>query len=1097
MFNDLVDCQKNASVDLIDSGIKDGEMKACSDQGCDTVKGVDENADKVKFDSVNDEMLTRNEGSSNLKLPIVSHINYAASADTKMPYASAANKLENLIDNKLMTVPTEIDEFGNEFVVFDEELINDGSRRWQLTLCGFFVGFKMRINELRYNVRRMWSRYGLTEDINMENDRTKPDKLPLWVRLCNPPLEALTVKGISSLASRIGKPLIMDARTASMCKLDVGRIGYARVLVEVPAKKGLPDKIDIVYQNVAKEITGQKTVKVMYDWALCVCSECGVFGHNVKMCPKNTDVVNNDQPDVISKVHGLNKSKTVYQPKQDTNNGNDKMKGNDSDMIKENDVAQDGTKNGTDKTPKKMEERINLKALLLRKRIWSANKYSVLENLDEEVELNEMEGLANREKVDAFINMKKQPTLDESADWNHDDKKVNEHTPVEIKDVYSINDGMTQEMNEGDLKGVWNIMGMSSSTKQDEEINLIAFKNLNICVTLETHLKSSMLDKDMKEEIYERRVITNGYPWAISGDFNVTLTPNEHSAGRSFVTTDMMEFKDYINQVDVEDLSSTHLHFSWIKNIEKVKLGDYFRILKKLDKVLVNEDFIKEFCKIVEEKWKADVRGLSMYNLVKKLKFLKHPLNNLNWSNGNLVEKVKALNEDLKLKMRKSCYSRNAKSNGLAMVIILAKKSYGDNNNTFFHKMLKGRNQRNRIQVIHDTNGQRYEGDQVAFQFVNHFKNFLGINVPVTPITNCEAIFTTKLSKKDASQIIRPFTDREIKEAMFSISDNKAPGPDGYSARYFKKAWHIVGTDICNVVKEFFSSGKLLGELNATIISHIPKINTPFMVTDFGQIACCNVVYKCISKVITKKIKGCLDKLINKNKSDFIPGRLILDNILLAQDLMQGYNRESSGFFNGGRGLRQDDPMSPYLFTMVMEFFTLVMEKNVRNTPDLNYRLLTFALLMIFCINEEEQQRLLTILLFAKGCLPIRLVIRTKYLRSSMGKKTVIWLDNNGNPKRFTMKNVYDDIREHSEEVKWGKLVWFSQCIPKHSFILWISVEESLGWLVPLMLTVGILADKPCLKSIWSIIRRLCLGAAIYFIWQERNFRIFRSQKRE
>ncbi|GKC84404.1 RNA-directed DNA polymerase, eukaryota, reverse transcriptase zinc-binding domain protein [Tanacetum coccineum] len=168
MFDDMVDCQKNASVDLMDSGIKDGEMKACSDQGCDTVKGVDENADKVKFDSVNNEMLTRNEGSSNLKLPIVSDINYAASADTKMSYASAANKLENLIDNKLMTVPTEIDEFGNEFVVFDEELINDGSRRWQLTLCGFFVGFKMRINELRYNVRRMWSRYGLTEVI--END---------------------------------------------------------------------------------------------------------------------------------------------------------------------------------------------------------------------------------------------------------------------------------------------------------------------------------------------------------------------------------------------------------------------------------------------------------------------------------------------------------------------------------------------------------------------------------------------------------------------------------------------------------------------------------------------------------------------------------------------------------------------------------------------------------------------------------------------------------------------------------------------------------------------------------------------------------------
>nr|GFA95927.1 RNA-directed DNA polymerase, eukaryota, reverse transcriptase zinc-binding domain protein [Tanacetum cinerariifolium] len=108
--------------------------------------------------------------------------------------------------------------------------------------------------------------------------------------------------------------------------------------------------------------------------------------------------------------------------------------------------------------------------------------------------------------------------------------------------------------------------------------------------------------------------------------------------------------------------------------------------------------------------------------------------------------------------------------------------------------MLKGRSQRNRIQVIHDSNGQRYEGDQ------------------------------------------------------------KIPGPD-----------------VCNPVKEFFSFGKLLGELNTTIISLIPKISTPLMVNDFRPTAYCNVLYKCISEVITEKIKGCLDKLINMNQSAFIP----------------------------------------------------------------------------------------------------------------------------------------------------------------------------------------------------------------------------------
>ncbi|GKE10579.1 gypsy type transposase [Tanacetum coccineum] len=41
-------------------------------------------------------------------------------------------------------------------------------------------------------------------------------------------------------------------------------------------------------------------------------------------------------------------------------------------------------------------------------------------------------------------------------------------------------------------------------------------------------------------------------------------------------------------------------------------------------------------------------------------------------------------------------------------------------------------------------------------------------------------------------------------------------------------------------------------------------------------------------------------------------------------------------------------------------------------------------------------------------------------------------------------QSVYDDMREHNEEVKWGKLVWYSQCIPKHSFILWMAVQRRL-----------------------------------------------------
>ncbi|GKE62563.1 hypothetical protein Tco_1512930, partial [Tanacetum coccineum] len=73
-----------------------------------------------------------------------------------------------------------------------------------------------------------------------------------------------------------------------------------------------------------------------------------------------------------------------------------------------------------------------------------------------------------------------------------------------------------------------------------------------------------------------------------------------------------------------------------------------------------------------------------------------------------------------------------------------------------------------------------------------------------------------------------------------------------FTAAFFKKAWKVIGNDFCKAVKEFFRSGRMLGEINATLISLIPKVDTPNKVTEFRPIACCNVLYKCISKELMK-----------------------------------------------------------------------------------------------------------------------------------------------------------------------------------------------------------------------------------------------------
>ncbi|GJV13665.1 hypothetical protein Tco_1355206 [Tanacetum coccineum] len=73
--------------------------------------------------------------------------------------------------------------------------------------------------------------------------------------------------------------------------------------------------------------------------------------------------------------------------------------------------------------------------------------------------------------------------------------------------------------------------------------------------------------------------------------------------------------------------------------------------------------------------------------------------------------------------------------------------------------------------------------------------------------------------------MVRVVSDNEIKDALFFMGDDKAPRPDGFTAAFFKKSWDIVGGEITNAVRDFFSNDKLLKELNHTIITHSESIS--------------------------------------------------------------------------------------------------------------------------------------------------------------------------------------------------------------------------------------------------------------------------------
>jgi hypothetical protein len=135
-------------------------------------------------------------------------------------------------------------------------------------------------------------------------------------------------------------------------------------------------------------------------------------------------------------------------------------------------------------------------------------------------------------------------------------------------------------------------------------------------------------------------------------------------------------------------------------------------------------------------------------------------------------------------------------------------------------------------------------------------------DISLVPTDN---LFTNKLERSVSNYMIRPVCDKEIKEALFQIGDDKALGPDGYTTTFYKKVWAIVGNDVCLAIRDFFVHGKLLQEIKHTIIALLPKVTTPSCITDYRSIACCNVFYKCITKIIADMIKGSLEDIVSIN----------------------------------------------------------------------------------------------------------------------------------------------------------------------------------------------------------------------------------------
>ncbi|GAU48220.1 hypothetical protein TSUD_371200 [Trifolium subterraneum] len=218
----------------------------------------------------------------------------------------------------------------------------------------------------------------------------------------------------------------------------------------------------------------------------------------------------------------------------------------------------------------------------------------------------------------------------------------------------------------------------------------------------------------------------------------------------------------------------------------------------------------------------------------------------------------------------------------------------GDMNTRFFHMSATVRSKKKKVTKLIADNGTEVHTQEELCEvaksyFDTLFKQRDGDHDPVLNLIQ------PRVTDDDNFVLTAPITKAEIQQALFQMHPDKSPGPDEFNPAFYQRFWEQCSDDIFSAAATWLERGYFPTSLNETNICLIPKCDNPMSMKDLRPISLCNVLYKMISKVLANRLKCCLDKCVSQEQSAFVEGRSILDNALIATEVIHALKRKTKG----------------------------------------------------------------------------------------------------------------------------------------------------------------------------------------------------------